>query len=461
MTLYLKLIKIITKKLILKKNIGLDIKKICLEKGIVYIKFGQILASQNIGNIFTEEDRKALSSICDDCKPVKYKEILKILKEEYGEELFKIFSKIEKEPLGSASVSIVHKATLKNGEEVAIKIKRKNITNKIKKDIKDIKKITQRLGKIFKHLNTKGINKALDLYLEWIDKETDFKNEKNNLKIYSKYTDSVNGKIKGTSKLFVPKLYEQLSRKNVIVMEYIKYPTINQIELNKENKELIKKALNSYIKLNFWAMFNDKPIAFHGDPHCANLAIDTKGNLYFLDLGLLFTLDQKSSNICRDFFLSIYSKNDERLYNMLITYGNLTEKEKIKLKKEIKKYIEEVQEKNVTHYFIDLITVAIKYEIVPPDFLFNMAKSFACIYGICTFTNNNLTASQTLKYQVTDYIIKKNLKTFNKSLWEGIEIFKKKEYFKEAFSDYIADNQIKDIIIKLLENIEEIIDLAT
>jgi len=55
--------------------------------GIVYIKLAQMLATQNYGNLFTEEDRKMLSSICDACNPIDYDEILDILKEEYDKKL--------------------------------------------------------------------------------------------------------------------------------------------------------------------------------------------------------------------------------------------------------------------------------------------------------------------------------------------------------------------------------------
>ena len=141
MKLYIEAIKLLFNKFILGKNTGIVIKEFSERMGIVYIKLAQMLATQNYGNLFTEEDRRMLSSICDDSKSISYDKIENILKREYGERLNDIFELIEHEPIGSASVSQVHKAILKNGEEVVIKVKREDITSRIEEDIEQIRKL--------------------------------------------------------------------------------------------------------------------------------------------------------------------------------------------------------------------------------------------------------------------------------------------------------------------------------
>lgn len=164
MKLYIEIVKLLFKKFILRKNNGIVIKSFAEKMGIVYIKMAQMLATQNYGNLFTEEDRKMLASICDDCNVIKFSKIKEILEEEY-KDLDNIFMFIEESPVGSASISQVHRAVLRNGEEVAVKIKRKDITNTIDKDIKRIRKIVHRFGKIINFKNFTGGDHALDLYL--------------------------------------------------------------------------------------------------------------------------------------------------------------------------------------------------------------------------------------------------------------------------------------------------------
>lgn len=425
MKLYFELIKGIMGKFIFSKNSGEIIKKFSSSMGIVYIKLAQILSTLNIGDYFTEEDRINLSSICDNTNPISFRKIKKILKKEYSGNLNKIFKYIDKTPIGSASVSQVHKGILFNGEEVAIKIKREDVTDGMEKDILKIKKLIHRYGKIFHFGNFKGADLALDLYLSWIMDEINFDKERENIKVYSKYLESVNGKVDGCLKLKCPKVYDEYSTSNVIVMEYVKHSTINKMELNDSNKEKIVSALNSYIKYNFYAMFNDLPIAFHGDPHSGNLAIDDDGNLWFLDMGLLFALSKEESNFCRDFFLNVYLGDYEKLYDMLVIYGNLGESEKITFKEDVKKYIDDVRDKNVTHYFIDLIGVCLEFEFVPPQFLFNMAKSFVCVYGISNFSLNKVGARELLKDQVSLFFIKKGIDSFNDFFLSSLDFINK------------------------------------
>lgn len=267
MKIYYEILKLLINKYIKHYETGRAIRIFCEKMGTTYIKLGQILSTQNFGDIFTENDRRILASICDEYKPIPFKDILDIIEKEYGKNYINLFTFIEETPTGSASISQVHKAILKNGEVVAIKVKRKDITDSIEKDIKTMKRLLRIFGRFVKIKNIIGGEKALDFYLNWIYEETDFENEKENLKIYQKFANSNNGKIDNVKDIKVPKVYEELCTENIIVMEYINFQTINKLELDDKNSEKICTAINSYLRLSFYALLNDKQIAFHGDPH--------------------------------------------------------------------------------------------------------------------------------------------------------------------------------------------------
>jgi len=465
MKLYIQMIRLLFNKFILRRNNGIVIKDFSEKMGVVYIKLAQMLATQNFGNLFTENDRQMLSSICDNCNPISYEEIEEILKQEYGTNLENIFSFIEKKPVGSASVSQVHRATLKTGEEVAIKIKRKDITRTIDDDIKRIRKIVHRFGKFVNFSNFTGGDHALDLYLEWIEQETDFTHEKENIKIYQNFADNVNGKVNGTKKIKVPKLYEDYCTDNVIVMEFVKTQTVNKLELTDENKGKITTALNSYIRSSFWAMFNDKPIVFHGDPHSGNICIDEAGNICFLDMGLLCALSDSDAKLCRKFFLTAYSGNYEKLYDMLVSYGNMSEEKKQSFKEDCKKYCEEVKRKEVTYYFIDMINVCLNYEFVPPNFLFSMAKAFVCLNGISNFSDNKCTAKELLQEQTLEFLVKRSLKDCKGIVIDSLHFAPKaleniSQYgLVNTIAKVTTSSEIKKDVRKSLENLKEMLDL--
>lgn len=410
MKLYFRAFKMLFKKYILHKDTGLVIKEFCEKMGIVYIKLAQILSTQNEGNYFTEKDRQQLSTICDSCNPISFSEIEKILKEEYGEKYLDLFSSIDPVPIGSASISQVHKAILKTGETVVLKIRRKDITNNIDKDIEEIRKLLNRFGPLFKFLNLVGGNQALNVYLRLIKEETDFENEVENIKLYHKFKDEVNGKVEGAKKIIVPKLYKELCTKNVIVMEYIKYPTLNKMELTSENKKIISKGVGSYLQLSFYAMFNGKQVVFHGDPHVGNLFFDEEGNIGFLDMGLLFALSKEDTELIKNFFLAAYTSNYEKLFDLLSKYGNWSKGKELAFKEDLKEFCEKISDKDVTCYFTEMIKICLNYEFLPPDFLFYMAKPFVCLNGVNVISDTITDTKALLEQQVLEYYIRNNLK---------------------------------------------------
>lgn len=424
MKLYLNLLKLLFNKIILRKNNGECLKTFCENMGVAYIKLAQILAMQNYGDLFIEKDRLSLSSLCDYTMPIPFLKIKEILEKEYGS-LDKVFKSIEESPLGAASISQVHKATLLNGEVVAIKIKRKDITYTLESDIRKMRvMITKYVSFLEKHSwfqkwiqkhislldfhNLLGGEKALDIYYHWIILETDFRNEQQNILNYEKFIQKVNTyQIKPS--IVIPRIYEDLCTENVIVMEYIPNPTIKYLEKNEENQEKIKKAINNYILLSFKALLKDEEVIFHGDPHEGNLYLDESGNLGFLDMGLTFSLSKGEREYTRNFFIAVYTRNANKIFELISSFSTLTSEEKRKLKEDLNNYCQSLGTKNITNYFIDMVNICLKYNVAPPEFFYKMAKAFICLNGLNKLMENNTSALTLLKKEALEYLIMKNL----------------------------------------------------
>ena len=169
---------------ILKKNnitSGLTPEKLCsiiTELGPTFIKIGQIMSSRY--DIFPKEYCDALSQLRANVIPMEYSEVIEILKEQYID-LDEIFLSIEKTSIGSASIAQVHKAKLKNGENVAIKVQRKNVYETMTVDVQIIKKIIKLL-----HINS--IVKLIDLN-SIIDEMYNVAKEEMNFEIEAKHLE--------------------------------------------------------------------------------------------------------------------------------------------------------------------------------------------------------------------------------------------------------------------------------
>lgn len=412
MKLYFYGFMMLVRKFLLRQNTGVVICWFAERMGVVYIKIAQILAMQNYGNLFTESDRERLAKICDHCQPIAFPKIRKILEQEFGSDLSKVFRTIDEEPLGSASISQVHRAVLLDGREVVIKVKRRDVTRRVEHDIRQLQRLIRRFGRFTKFRNFLGSDRALLLWSEWIYQETDFENERQNIIRYQKFASDVNGKVKQTVKIKVPQVYSELCTTNLIVMEYVKYSTVNHLELTPKNKKLIQKSLNDYLSLSFYALLNGIPVVFHGDPHGGNIFLDAAGNLGFLDLGLIFELTAEEMDFVRELFLNSYTGKPDKIIDYLVQNCEHGDFDRAAFAEAIRAEVEKVKTIPVTAYFVEMINIFTGFNMSPPAVFFKMAKSFITIFGINTFIGNDLNTEELLASQVAEYYVGRTVNDF-------------------------------------------------
>lgn len=150
---------------------------------------------------------------------------------------------------------------------------------------------------------------------------------------------------------------------------------------------------------------------------------------------------------------------------MLIEYGDMTEENKRLFYEDCKKYCDELKEKDVTCYFVDMINICLNYEFVPPDFLFCMAKAFICLNGISNFSENKYTAKKLLKEQTAEFVIKRNIEDCKKITNDSLNIIP--ELFDNTMqyglintiAKLSTNDKLRDDIRVSLEDLKETLDL--
>lgn len=423
MRLYWYGLLLIIKKFLLRQNTGKVICDFAAKMGVVYIKVAQILAMQNLGTIFTEADRQRLSQICDHCNPISFRKIQRILRQEYGENYLTHFQSIDQQPLGSASISQVHHAVLTDGREVVLKIRRQDVTRSIERDIRQIRKLIHRLSRLVHFRNLFGSDKALQCYLEWIYQEIDFEHERQNILRYQDFANSVNGTITNIkTRIVTPRLFSELCTPNIIVMEYIKHPTINQLPLTPANKQRIATAENAYLALSFHALLGGQNVVFHGDPHGGNIYLDDEGNIGFLDMGLIFALSPQEAEMTREFFLSAYTGKTEHIVDLLLATSELSQVDRAQLIHDMDAKVKNIQEMPVTQFFVENVMVFTQHNIAVPEFLFKMAKSFLALFGMNTITGNLTDTRSLLAGQVADFYARRTANDVKTILIAGAKL---------------------------------------
>ena len=255
---------------------GITPEKVCktiTKLGPTFIKIGQIMASRY--DVLPKEYCDALSKLRSNVDPMPFTEVKKILTEELGN-TDEIFEYISEKSIGSASMAQVHKAKLKTGEIVAIKVQRKNIYETMTMDVRLLKKAI-----ILLHLRL--LVKSIDLN-SVLDEIYNVAKEEMNFEIEAKHLEEFRENNIDITYIGVPKIYKNYITKKVLVMDFIQGISLNEKQ-KLENagydiQEIGMKLANNYIKQALDDGF------FHADPHQDNIFV-YEGKIIYLDLGMM------------------------------------------------------------------------------------------------------------------------------------------------------------------------------
>ena len=240
---------------------GMNPKKLCKileELGPTFIKIGQILSTRI--DLLPEDYIQELSKLRSKVLPLDFNIIKQILIDSYGN-IDEYFKSIDEVPIGSASIAQVHVAYLKSGEKVVIKIKRPNVDETFKTDIRLLKEAVTYLH-LNKFVKVMDLNLVLDDLYNTTLQELDFSNEVKNL---IKFKDNNCNE----ENIDSPIVYTDLCTNNTIVMEYIDGLMINEISKLKVKgyslKNIALALSENYIKQALDDGF------FQADPHPDNI----------------------------------------------------------------------------------------------------------------------------------------------------------------------------------------------
>lgn len=342
--------------------------------GPAFIKLGQILSVRPdmIPESYCEELRKLQEHV----QAVDFSEIKKIIEQETNSKIKDLFLDIEKKPIATASLAQVHRATLKSGEKVALKVLKPNTKQIIIRDLHILFFIGHLIDKHFPKLRNYNITEIIKEYSDWTLREIDFRKEANNIKV-------INNNLK-EQEVIIPKVYDKYTTERLLVMEFENGKNIYNHNFKSENerKDFCQKLVNIYSKMIFIDGF------FHADPHPGNIFVSHNNTPLLLDFGMIGIVNKQLRQKISEVFISILNKDINGGIKEIIDLSEESESADIPtFKKEATKIIKDWYGKSIEKCsFIKTgyngLNAGIRNGMIFPSNIVLLAKSMVNLEGI-------------------------------------------------------------------------------
>ena len=279
--------------------------------GPVYIKLGQWLSSR--ADILPQPYLEELSKLQDSVPSAPFDQVKPIIEREIGI-IDEKFDEIDPNSISGASLGQVYRGSI-SGQQIVVKVKRPGIEKIVAEDLKVLKKVLP-FALRFVDPNLRYSAKAmLSQFIETIHEEMDYTNESKNLKTIKKDMEN-------STNVIVPTVYDDLSSKNVLTMEYLPGIKVTNVQ-ELDEKGIDREQLVIDVHKVFFTMLL-KHSVFHADPHPGNISVTDDGKLILYDYGMVGRINNETRFKLIRLYLALVEKNPSRVVNAMSDLSMLT-----------------------------------------------------------------------------------------------------------------------------------------
>jgi ubiquinone biosynthesis protein len=244
--------------------------------GPTYIKLAQLMSTR--ADLIPPPYAKALSRLQDSVEPFSFEEVERIVTEELGVRLSRAFESFDATPLASASLGQVHRAVLRDGRQVVVKVQRPGIKERIADDMEALAELAEFADKHSDAGRKYGFGELLEQFRRSLNGELDYRREAANLthlaRIVSKY-----------DRLVIPEPIEDYTTSTVLTMDYISGRKITKMgplaKMEFDGCVLAEQLFEAYLDQILVEGF------FHADPHPGNVLLTDDNRIALIDLGMV------------------------------------------------------------------------------------------------------------------------------------------------------------------------------
>ena len=281
----------------LAPNFGVRLRLTLDDLGPTFVKFGQVLSTRS--DILPEGVLTELQKLQDTAKPMPSGVAQKIIERELGAPVDEVFASFDPVPLGSASIGQVHKAVLRSGETVAVKVQRPEAPGRVAGDLELMRDFAALLDRRFGRRLFVDVGGLVSEFEVVVRRELDYSTEAENARRFA-------ANFAGTQ-VVIPEVYLDLSTPKVLTEEFIegtRFRDLRPLSLTpSERRRVATLGADAIFRMAFEDGF------FHGDPHPSNLLLTPSGDLALLDFGMVGYMSQGDIEALSRLFIAVIQRD--------------------------------------------------------------------------------------------------------------------------------------------------------
>ena len=300
--------------------------------GPTFIKLGQMMSTRV--DLFSPAYIEALSRLQDDVAPFGYDEVESLVSSELGVRLASLFPRFDKTPLAAASLGQVHRATLRDGRDVVVKVQRPGIREQALEDMEVLREVAGLIDDHTELGRRYGLGQLLEEFRRSLMEELDYRREAENL-------TTIGGMLADNERIVVPHPYADFTTSRVLTMEFVPGRKVTDIgplrQLELDGAQLADELFRVYLH----HVLVDG--IFHADPHPGNVLVTDDGRLVLLDIGMVARIPPAYREKLLKFLLALADARPDDVVRAARTMGEeLPDYDEVRFQRTVSHVLERV-----------------------------------------------------------------------------------------------------------------------
>lgn len=374
--------------------------------GPVFVKLGQLLSSRP--DLLPERYLEALHRLRDRVEPFGFEDVRRIVEEDLGVRVSKAFVDFEPRPLAAASLGQVHRAVLRDGRPVAVKVQRPDIQDSMRQELEVLEEICSFADAHTEAGRRYGFTDILEQFRAMLMAELDYRREAANLRSLARAMERFD-------KIVVPEPVEDYTSRRVLTMDFVQGRNVGALgplaRMEMEGEELLEQLFRAYLHQ---ALVDG---LVHADPHPGNIFLTDDGRLALLDLGMVMHVPPGLQNGLLQTMIAVAEGDGEEVASLAESMGSESrEYDRMDFRRAISARVARyaslsLEDLEVGRAFLDLYRIAGQHGLRLPPETSLLGKTLLNLDQVAGILDPDFVPSEAIKRNAANLLRKRALET--------------------------------------------------